>query len=229
MNIRKMFLNNLGLKVTAMFLAILVWVMISGKERAYSEKSFIVNVEYINVGQHIDVRSVRPDKVRFTVRGTSKELENIAPEDFKILIDLKDVTEGTHLKFTENYLQSPEGIEILAIHNRTVEITVREFMTREVPVRVRYKGRLPKGIRLLDRRPVPEKVKIFGYKSQVAGITTVEGTEFINLDEINENKSIRLPLKKVPEILRFADTDTVDVLVTVENLNKKKDEEDGTK
>lgn len=225
MNIKKIFFNNLGLKVTALILAILVWVIISGKERAYSEKSFIVNVEYFNVGQNIDVRSVRPDKVRFTVRGTSKQLENIAPEDFDIRIDLKDVTEGTHLKFTENYLHSPEGIEVLTIQNRTIEITVKEFITKEVPVRVRYKGRFPKGVRLIDRRTVPEKVKIFGYKSQLEGITTVECSEFINLSDIYENKTIRLPLKKVPEILRFEEGDAVDVLVTVENLNKKKDEE----
>ena len=83
--------------------------MITGKERSYSERVLEVRVECLNVSDNIDVSSVKPEKVRLTVKGTSKELKKVAPEDFKIKIDLKDVTEGTRLNyFTEDYLQSPE-------------------------------------------------------------------------------------------------------------------------
>lgn len=225
MKIKKIFTSNIGLKTMALFLAFFVWAMITGKERSYSEQTLECSVEYFNMSETIDVSSVRPEKARVTVRGTTKELAKLDPEDLKIKIDLKDVTEGTRLNyFTEDHLQLPESLQLLAAHPRMIEITVKEFISKEVPVRVRYKGKLKRGVRLIDRRWVPEKVKIFGYKSQLDTITTIEGAEYVNLSEIQESKSIKIPLKKEKEILRFEDTDTVEVFIEVENLNKKKDE-----
>lgn len=235
MNVKSFITNNFGLKVTALFLAFLVWAMVTGKERSYSEKTLEVNVEYFNVGKNIDVSSVRPDKVRLEVKGTSKQLANITHDDFEIKFDLKDVTDATRLNFfTEDHLTIPEGIEgfqLIAVHPRMIELTLKKFVTRTVDVKIKYVGNLKKNILLLDRKVVPEKVKITGYKSQISEVKIVEGAEPIVLDDIEESKTVKISLKKRKEILRFEDTDTVDVFLTVENRNKqetveKKEEED---
>jgi len=224
MNIKNFLFKNLGLRFMALILAVLVWAMIAGRERSYSEKTMDVNVEYYGSQERIDIRSVRPDKVRIKIRATSQQLNKITAEDFRIRINLQDVLEGTHNFWTENYLQFPEGIEITAIQQKMIEVTVKEFMTREVLTRVRYKGKMKPGIRLIDRRVVPEKVKVFGYKSQIADLEEVEAVEWVNLSEIQESTVIKIPLKKEAIILKFEDTDTVEVHVTVENINKTKND-----
>jgi YbbR domain-containing protein len=224
MQIKNFIFKNLGLRFVALMLAVLVWAMISGRERTYSEKTMDVNVEYYGIRENIDVRGVRPDKVRIKIRATSQQLNKITPEDFRIRINLQDVSEGVHNYWTENYLQIPEGIEIMSIQQKMIEVTVKEFMTREVFTRVRYKGMIKPGIRLVDRRVVPEKVKIFGYKSQIADLEEVEAAEWVNLSEIQESTVIKIPLKKQPEILKFEDTDVVEVRITVENLDKENKE-----
>jgi YbbR domain-containing protein len=229
MQIKNFLFKNLGLRFGALVLAVLVWAMISGRERSYSEKTMDVNVEYYGMTENIDIRSVRPDKVRIKVRATSQQLNKITPEDFIIRMNLQDVSEGTHNYWTENYLQFPEGMEIMAIQQKMIEITVKEFMTKEVPTRVRYKGKMKPGIRLVERRLVPEKVKVFGYKSQITNLQEVEAVEWVNLSEIRENTVIKIPLKKEAEILKFEDTDTIEVHITVENMNKTKSENDKKK
>lgn len=229
MQIKNFIFKNLGLRFVALVLAVFVWAMISGRERSYSEKTIDVNVEYFGIQEKIDVRSVRPDKVRIKVRATSQQLNKITPEDFRIRINLQDVSEGIHNYWTENYLQFPEGMEIMAIQQKMIEVTVKEFMTREVATRVRYKGKMKPGIRLVERRLVPEKVKIFGYKSQIADLEEVEAAEWVNLSEIRESTVIKVPLKKEAEILKFEDTDVIEVHITVENLNKPKTENDKDK
>ncbi len=232
MKLKNLITNNFELKLLALFLAFFVWVTISGKERSSTEKSFEVNVEHYNVTNNISISDIRPEKVRITVKGTTKLLEKITAADFKIRIDLKDVTEGTRYYFTENYLQIPEEIQNrgdLTIHHRMIEITVKEFMTREVNVRIRYKGRMKKGVALIDRRVVPDKVKIFGYKSQISSVNTVYGIHPIDLSTIEESGPISVPLEKTEEILRFVDDrKTVDVYIDVENKNKP-DTENKTK
>ncbi len=229
MNAKNFITNNFGLKVTALLLAFFVWAMVTGRERSYSEKTLEVNVEYFNAAEKIDVSSVRPDKVRLVVKGTSKQLENITPEDFEIKFDLKEVDEETRLNFfAEDHLRFPEGVEGLqlkSVQPRWIEITIKEFLTREVEVKVRYVGKLKDNVLIHDRKVVPDKVTVTGYKSQIADVKGVEGAEPVILDDIEGNITIRVPLKKRKEILRFEDTDTVDVFLTVENRNKKKSED----
>ena len=229
MNVKSFVTNNFGLKITALVLAFFVWAMVTGKERSFSEKTFDVNVEYFNMTENIDVSSVRPDKVRLVVKGTSKQMADLTPEDFKIKFDLKDITEATRLNFfTEDHLQFPEGydgLQLIAVHPRMIELTLKKFLTKFVEVKIRYIGKLKRGVLLHERKVVPEKVRITGYKSQIAEVKMVEGAEPIVLDDIEGNTSVRIPLKKGKEILRFEDTDTVEVFLTVENRNKKERED----
>ena len=213
--------NNFGLKITAIFLAILVWIIISGKERAYSERTLAVNVEYFNETKEMFIRNVYPEKVRIKIKGTSKEINKVSPEDIKLKIDLKGITESTKLnRFAEDYLELPENINVESVYPQWIEITVEEYISKEVPVRIIYKGKLKKGIRLIRRKVTPDKIKIFGYKSQIQNINTVYAAENINLSEITENKTIKIPLKKGKEILKFEGSDEVEVSIVVERKNE---------
>ena len=222
MNFRDIVMNNKGLKLTAFILAVSVWVFISGRERTYLEKNFIINIEHSNVSEMIDVQN-RPDTVRIMVRGTAEEIDKISEKDFNISIDLNDVEERSKLTmFTEDHLTFPEGIEIISINPKIFEVTVREFYYKEVPVRVLYTGRLPRGVVLVERKLNPEKVKIFGYKSEIKNIDMIYGTDKINLSEINESSVISISLEKREEILRFEGYESVQVSLTVKNINEKK-------
>ncbi|MCK4766219.1 MAG: hypothetical protein KAW12_28750 [Candidatus Aminicenantes bacterium] len=223
MKIKNLIFNNFGLKVTAIFFALAVWIIIAGKEHAHSEKSFEVNVEFINAATNIDANP-RPEKVRVKVRGTSREINNISPEDFKLKIDLTGISQGTIWNLlSEDFLQIPGGLDYdeISIHPRMIAVTVKEFLWKEVSVRIRYKGRMKRGLRLI-RQVVPEKVMIYGYKSRIASIDTVYATESIDLSQVVESKTVKLPLQKREEILKFGETEEVEVQLVVEDRNKGK-------
>jgi len=213
-------MNNKGLKLTAFLLAVSVWVLISGSERTYLEKNFTINIEHVNTSELIDVQN-RPDTVRLLVRGTTEVIAKISEKDFGINVDLKDVTASTNLTmFTEDHMTHPDGIEIISVTPKIFEVIVREFMYKEVPVRVLYTGRLPNGVALLDRQITPEKVRIFGYKTELQNIDTVYCSRKIDLSGIQENTVIKLPLEKSAEILRFEGVDSVDVSLTIKNIDE---------
>jgi len=222
MNIKKIFLNNKGLKTTAFLLALFVWVMISGRERTYLERSFEINVENLNVSEMIDVIT-RPETVRVTIRGTSREIGDITAEDLKFRVDLNKVNESTRFSiFTEDYLKLPEDVEVVSVNPKMIEVTVKEFFHREVPVRILYTGRLPKGISLIERKINPEKVRIFGYKSQIMSVNTVFGADKIDLSKVTGNKTITIPLAKGKGILRFEDSENVSVSLIVKNIYERR-------
>ncbi|MDY0297601.1 MAG: CdaR family protein [Acidobacteriota bacterium] len=220
MNIRRFLFKNFGLRMAALAIAVLVWILITGKQRTFEEKTFEVPLEYFNVSNNIDVRTVRPDQVRIKVRGTTKEIRMVAPEDLRLRVDLAGVNHGKRMNlFTEDYLKYPPELEVISVHPKMIEVEVEEFMRKEVPIRVRYRGRMSPGVVLLNRTLNPEKVTVFGYKSQIQNVTMVNAERDVQLDRIERTRTIRIPLQKTEEILRFEDTDTVEVTIEVENRN----------
>lgn len=220
MDYKKLISNNFSLKITALLLALFVWTMISGRERAYSEKTMEVNVEYINASETIDVRYVNPEKVRIKIKGTSKEIKSITPENVKLKIDLEGTVSSTKLnRFAMDYLEYPETLQIESIYPQWIELTIEEFDSKMVNVKVIYTGKLQPGIRLTNRTVTPYQVRIFGYKSQISQIQSVLATENVDLSQITKSQTITLQLEKAEEILRFEDTDTVKVNLVVENKN----------
>jgi len=221
MFLKKIIFNNSGLKIAALSLAVLVWALISGRERTYLEKNMEIEVENLNVSRMMDVRN-RPETIRVKIRGTSEEISKYSVDDFKLRIDMKDIIESSRFSiFTEDYLEYPKEVKIESIHPKMIEISAREFYYKDVQVRILYTGRLPKGVILVERKIVPEKVRVFGYKSKIISLNMVYGAEKINLSKIYSNQTLKIPLDKSNEILRFDDNDSVSVTITVRNSNEK--------
>lgn len=223
MNIKKILFNNIGLKLTALFIALFVWIQITGKERLYVEKTLDIDVEYVNVSENIDVRLVRPEKVKIKVRGTSSEMKEILSENFKVRIDLRGIRESMRLNvFTEDYLITPEDTRVVSIHPKMIEMKVEEFMTREVPVKVQFVGNYSKNIKVKEVRIRPQRVKIFGFKSRIQSINIISTLEPVDRSKITETITLTLDLKKREEILRFEDVKSVEVTIVVETYDQRK-------
>ena len=169
--IKNLFLENLGLKMTALVLAVLVWAAVTGRERADSEKTLRVPVELTNVSESIEVRSVKPEEVSLSLHGASQIINGISQQNLKIRIDLKDTVKSGRINFyAEDHLKIPEGIHILSVHPKMIEINVEEFVIREIPVKIHFIGRLKSGLTLKEARVNPEKVTVIGFRPQITEI-----------------------------------------------------------
>ncbi|MCX6556355.1 MAG: CdaR family protein [Candidatus Aminicenantes bacterium] len=214
--LKNLFLNNWGLKVSALLLAIVVWAMISGREKTYSEKTLKVPIEIANLSPNLEVVNLQPEDVRLSLRGAANLLSTLRPENLAIKIDLKNIGESSRLNyFAEDYLEVPQGIQIISIHPKMIAVVVEEFDTKELPVKVRFRGQLKESLKLKEVRAVPDRVTIIGYKSQLNGINVVL-TEEINLDEIEASQKRTVALKQTRNILKFRDRRDVDVELTIE-------------
>jgi YbbR domain-containing protein len=221
-NLKKLFLNNWGLKTSALVLAILVWASISGRERTFSERTMKVPVEIFNVSENMEVVSLRPEEVTVSLRGASKFVAAAATEINPIKIDLKNINESSKLNyFAEDYLEIPAGVQLISIHPKMIEVFVEEFATKEVPVKIRFHGRLPAQLILKEARVIPDRVAVMGYKSQINDIGVVL-TEEVELSTLKGSVTRRISLKQTREILKFRDHRDVELQLEIEERSAKK-------
>jgi len=220
--LNKIVLNNWGLKTGALVLAILVWAIISGRERTYSEKTLKLPVEVFNVSENVEVVNLRPEEVTVSLKGASKLVAAVSPESHAIKIDLKNIKESDKLNyFAEDYLELPKGVLLVSIHPKMIEVYVEEFAMREVPVKIRFRGRLPLHLKLKSAKVVPDRVAIMGYKSQINDIDEVL-TDEVDLAVIGKSQNRRLALKQTRDILKFRDHPEVELQLEIEDRGARK-------
>ena len=219
---RQLVFNNLGLKAGALALAVLVWAVISGRERTFSEKTLKIPVEVTHVSENMEVVNLRPEEVTVSLKGPSKFVAAVGAESYPIKIDLKNIKESSKLNyFAEDYLEIPKEVQLVSIHPKMIEVFVEEFATREVPVKIRFRGQLPGQLRLRSAKVVPDRVTIMGYKSQINDIDVVL-TEEVDLDAVTQSETRRIGLKQTRNILKFRDHLDVELQLEVENRGLKK-------
>ncbi|MCU0276933.1 MAG: CdaR family protein [Acidobacteria bacterium] len=220
--LNKLVRQNWGLKVAALLLAVLLWAIISGRERTFSERTMKIPVEVVNVSENVEVASVRPEEVTVSLKGASKFVAVVGSENRPIKIDLKNVKESSKLNyFAEDYLELPKEVQLVSIHPKMIEVYVEEFATREVPVRIRFRGRLAPPLRLKSAKVVPDRVVIMGYKSQVNRIDAVL-TEDVDLDAVTRSQVRRLALMQTQNILKFRDRRDVELQLEIEERGGRK-------
>jgi YbbR domain-containing protein len=221
--IRNLFLNNWGLKVSALILAVLIWAIVSGQEKAYSEKTLKIPIEIIHVSPNVEVVSLQPEDARVALRGAANLVARIHPENMAIKIDLKNINVSSKLNyFAEDYLEIPQGIQVISIHPKMIAVYVEEFDTKELPVKIHFRGQLKAPLKMKSARVIPDRVTIIGYKSQLGDIAVVH-TEEVNLDEIGASQELKVALKQTRNILKFRDRRDVDLQLEIESVpaNKK--------
>jgi|WetSurMetagenome_2_1015567.scaffolds.fasta_scaffold226701_2 YbbR domain-containing protein len=218
--IKTLFLENLSLKVMALVLAVLVWAAVTGRERADSEKTLRVPVELTNVSESIEVRSVKPEEVSLSLHGATQIINGISQQNMKIRIDLKDMVKSGRINFyAEDHLRIPEGIHILSVHPKMIEINIEEFVIREIPVKIHFIGRLKSGLTLKEARVNPEKVTVIGFRPQITEIESIS-TEPLNLATVENSINLIVALKKTGNVLRFQAQKEVEVTLDIAGSRK---------
>jgi YbbR domain-containing protein len=220
--LKKLFLNNWGLKASALLLAVLIWAIISGQEKTYSEKTLKIPIEIINVSPNLEVVNLQPEEAQVALKGSANLIAKIRPESMAIKLDLKNINESSKLNyFAEDYLEIPHGIQVISLHPKMIEVYVEEFDAKELPVKIRFRGHLQEPLKMKEAKVIPDRVTIIGYKSQLGNITEVL-TEEVNLDEIGASRKLKVALKQTRHILKFRDRRDVELLLEIESKPAKK-------
>jgi YbbR domain-containing protein len=163
-------MENWWLKVAALFLAYVIWVLMRSGE---GERVFTVPL-IVQVPRNMEIVSDHPATVEVATLGTS-DLAGTAP-NLAYTIDLREEREGERtidLSPAGLGISPASGLSVVSIHPAKITLVMERVISKEVPVRVSIQGKPDAGFEYYGATCRPDRVLLLGPRSQISPIQEV--------------------------------------------------------
>jgi YbbR domain-containing protein len=217
--LRKLLLNNLGLKVVSLLLAFLLWVQIGGQQMV--QRTVAAPVQFINVPPDLEIASDYAHHVQLVV---SSDRRSVGTEErqMAVVINLQDSRPGDLvIPLSEsNVLNQPAGLEVKQITPARINLRLERTARRIVTVNPLVVGEPADDFEVTDVRVIPSEVVITGPQSDVEAVSSAT-TESINIQDHNSTLRQAAYLDLENPRLRIENSPSVLVLVTISEKRRE--------
>jgi hypothetical protein len=117
--------RHLGLKVLALALALILWMLVSGEETV--DRGLRVPLEMQQFPPGLQLKGELPSTLDVRVRGASGVLGRLAPGDVVAVLDVGDAREGRQLfQLTPARVRVPFGVEVMQVTPDTIAMVFEQ-------------------------------------------------------------------------------------------------------
>jgi YbbR domain-containing protein len=216
---KKIILENLGLKLTAVFLSIVLWIFVTS--RGQSEISFDVPIEFKDIPPGLEIVNHSVKVISLNMRGQERLLKNTKPADISVSLDLSKAKKGESTYYVHREdIRLPHAITVTNINPSNVKVTTEETVKKTVKVIPLVTGEPEKGFSVKSVAVIPRTVEIDGIRPEIARINALK-TEPLDVTGMNETFTQDLKLDLTGRIVRTK-TATVTVQVVIEARGKRR-------
>jgi len=170
------FMSGLLLKVLALFLAFVVWFVVSAPRReAVSERAFAAPLSLIGMRRDLVITTPVPDTVSVRLRGRSSELRSLSSQNLEVTVDLRWAQKAGDVTITlrPQAINVPPDIEVISIDPTKVRFRVEQVRQRVVTIRPFLVGEPAAGYAAGEPALVPDHALISGPASLIQKINEV--------------------------------------------------------
>ncbi|HBC92370.1 MAG TPA: hypothetical protein DCZ10_05580 [Pelotomaculum sp.] len=152
--------QNNSLILLAIFLAFVMWIYVSNEQNPVREKILTVTLEHTGPAQNYIITGGLPESVRVRVQGNRNDLANLAPADFRAVINLPEGKTGDVLLPVQ--VSAPPNLRVAQVSPEEVTVGLDRLVERQIAVAVSLKGTPAQGYSALAPTYNPETVTVRG-------------------------------------------------------------------
>jgi YbbR domain-containing protein len=205
--------RNLGLKLLALGLGTLLWLMVTGHQ---IERRVTVPVSYSNVPQPLGMMGDQIDTVSVHLRGDETRISELREGDLRVIVDLSAAHSGTNvMPLRTDQVEAPTGVEVLQIDPGSLSVTLEKSGEAPMPVKPTLEGQPSPGYVAAGTVVVPPAVIVQGPEDRLKEHISVV-TERIPLEGHSTTFTVDVGVGVVDAQLRVKQPRTVRVTVKIE-------------
>ena len=131
---KKLFTENLGLKISAVLISVFLWFFVTS--RGQSEISLDVPLEFKNIPADIGIVNTSIKTVSVTVRGFERPMKNLKASDVRVYVDLSKAKKGEDVFYVnKDDIKLPYALSAMNVTPSTVKVKLDATASRTVLVK----------------------------------------------------------------------------------------------
>lgn len=232
---RQILLNNIGLKLLALVVAMVVWTLIINIEDPTRSKTLVVPVQTINEDSLISVNKVyeviEGDTASVVVTGKKSVIDRLDEHDIRAVADLSQLSTVNAVNVVASLKKSISS-EVKVECNQVLKVSLEEMAKKQIRVDVETEGVPADGYSVGETVSKPNMIELTGGESAIGEIESVKVT--VNVDGASEDlvrsvvpkaydakgeevksNTLSFGVKKVRVRVRFLQTKSLKVKVKV--------------
>lgn len=206
-------LDNLGLKLLSVVLAVFLWAVVVGEQKI--EVTMNVPLTIGDVPRSLVMLNEPPDTLEVRVRGPKTLISTLSPTEIVPEGLPKSWVEGENvIPIRPDMLRAPRGIEVVEVTPHRIRVVLDAVVDREVEVSPRIEGAPARGFAVKRVTVSPPRIRVTGPRSELRRLTRIP-TVPINLDGRDASFSTRAMLEPVGRQVRALDNTPITVAVEI--------------
>lgn len=167
--LKRIFVQNLGLKMLSLLLAFGLWLVVSRSPVAEVEMK--VPIELHNISDTLEVDSPSFTEALVRIRGPERAIHRLRPGDVRVEVDLSPVTPGTRtFDLTQRNVRLPRELEFIQVVPGQFQLSFDTRETRPVEVKARVLGDPGPGMQVAKVVSDPAHILVMGPRRRVNGL-----------------------------------------------------------
>ena len=184
----KFFVNNAGMKLISVIIAVIVWAVIINIDDPYKTRSFNVEVETINESALNSVNKVyeiiEGSTAVVKVKGKKSVVDRLASSDIRATADLADLS-AVNAVAIQPSLRNIISPDVFLECTQVLRVSLENRDSKQVKVNVIASGEPAEGYTLGECTAKPNMIEVAGGESAVGQIASVR--VFLNVNGATED------------------------------------------
>ncbi len=216
--------NNKGLKLLALLLALITWY---GIQQTINFETVLTDVPLkLQIDEGWAVLAMSSDTVDIHFRGSQEDLVKLRREYLEVEVDLRGLEGASTIDLKPSLVKAPAGVRVAYLRPATLDISVDREGQKQVPVKADVPVHDPEGFKIEKVVCVPASVLVSGPRQRLAEIDSVR-TEVVTLTGRNGSFRERVGIVSPSKTwLASVEPEKVSVEVTLLESSDKKIFED---
>ena len=189
---KKQGLNNFGLKIVSIVVAIIIWIVVANVDDYKTTKQISgIEIEFINGSAITEKNKVyevpKGTTVDIVVKGKRSVVEELTSEDFKAVADLSKMSVTNAVAVEVSAVSSAIGKELTITYtDNAVVVAVEDKLETQFPITVRTTSEVAEGYAISSKTATPNLITVTGAESVVNNIREV----VVNVDVRGASENI---------------------------------------
>lgn len=190
--LRKIFLEEWGLKLLALGIAIVLWLSVTGQNKPVTQRLSGVQLNFLK-HPALEISNDPISSVEVTVNGSPGVLDQLKLRDLVVTVDISSQKAGervVRLSPESARMDLPPGVKILSFRPATIPIRLEPTVELALDVEVKIEGSVPDDYEVTGTSVNPTKIRVRGPADRV-NLLQKATTETVRVDGRKESFSLQ--------------------------------------